>query len=157
MARSANRFSLATLMRMGLVVETCTHLALALLRSPIVAALVMFVFGVHAAVWGSTSLTVRQRAVPSRLLGRVNSVYLLGSVGAIALGTLLGGALAQRWGVTAPLWFAFIGSAIITAVMWRTFLLIAHTADVGAGDEGEEPDATAPPAPHTDGLDHPAW
>jgi MFS family permease len=131
----ARRFSLATLMRMGLVVETCTHLALALLRSPILAAVVMFVFGVHAAVWGSTSLTVRQRAVPSHLLGRVNSVYMLGSVGAIAVGTLIGGALADQWGVTAPLWFAFIGSAIITVVMWRTFLLIAHSVDIGPDGE----------------------
>jgi MFS family permease len=131
----ARRFSLATLMRTGLVVETCTHLALAVLRSPILAAVVMFVFGVHAAVWGSTSLTVRQRAVPSRLLGRVNSVYMLGSVGAIAVGTLIGGALAERWGVTAPLWFAFIGSAIITVVMWRTFLLIAHSADIRPDEE----------------------
>jgi MFS family permease len=125
------RFTLATLMRAGLVVETCTHLALALLRSPFIVAAVMFVFGVHVAVWGSTSLTVRQRAVPSRLLGRVNSVYMLGSIGAIAAGTLLGGALAGLWGVTAPFWFAFAGSAVLTVVMWRAFLLIAHTAEVG--------------------------
>ena len=117
-------------------------------RSAIVAGLVMFVFGVHAAVWGSTSLTVRQRAVPSRLLGRVTRVYRLGSLGAIALGTLVGGALAQRWGVTAPLWFAFVGSAVITIVMWRTFLLIAHAAelpgedDVGDGDSGADPGDT---------------
>ena len=138
----ARWFSLATLIRAGLIVETCTHLALALTRSPIVAGLVMFVFGVHAAVWGSTSLTVRQRAVPSRLLGRVNSVYLLGSIGAIAIGTLLGGALAQRWGVTAPFWFAFVGSAVITVVMWRTFLLIAHAAELPAdGDDADgDPD-----------------
>jgi len=139
----ARWFSLATLMRAGLIVETCTHLALALTRSPIVAALVMFVFGVHASVWGSTSLTVRQRAVPSRLLGRVNSVYLLGSVGAIAVGTLVGGALAQRWGVTAPLWFAFVGSAVITVVMWRTFLLIAHAAELPGDGDGDAGDGEA--------------
>ena len=109
---------------------------MALLRSPYVAGAVMFVFGIHASVWGSTSLTVRQRAVPRRLLGRVNSVYLLGSIGAIALGTLVGGALAERWGVTAPFWFAFAGSAVLTIVMWRTFLLIAHSAETGP----EEPD-----------------
>jgi MFS family permease len=141
----ARWFSLATLMRAGLIIETCTHLALALTRSPIVAGLVMFVFGVHAAVWGSTSLTVRQRAVPSRLLGRVNSVYLLGSIGAIAIGTLLGGALAQRWGVTAPLWFAFIGSAVITVVMWRTFLLIAHAAELPGDADGGDSDPGADP------------
>jgi MFS family permease len=142
----ARWFSLATLMRAGLIVETGTHLALALTRSPIVAGLVMFVFGVHAAVWGSTSLTVRQRAVPSRLLGRVNSVYLLGSIGAIAIGTLLGGALAQQWGVTAPFWFAFAGSAVITIAMWRTFLLIAHAGEL-PGDADADGDVTTMPAP----------
>ena len=74
---------------------------------------------------------MRQRAVPSRLLGRVTSVYLLGGVGGLALGSLLGGAIAQRWGVVAPYWFGFIGSAMLTAVMWRSFLNIAHAAEVG--------------------------
>jgi MFS family permease len=142
----ARRFSLAALMRMGLVVETLTHLCMALLRSPYVAGAVMFVFGIHASVWGSTSLTVRQRAVPRRLLGRVNSVYLLGSIGAIALGTLLGGALAERWGVTAPFWFAFAGSAVLTIVMWRTFLLIAHSAETGP-EETDLPDLPTDVAP----------
>ena len=132
------RFSLATLMRIGLVVETLTHLCLALTREPFVAGVVMAVFGVHAVVWGTTSTTVRQRAVPSRLLGRVTSVYLLGSVGGLALGSLLGGAIAQRWGVVAPYWFGFVGSALLTAVMWRSFLNIAHAAETGP-----EPDLAA--------------
>jgi MFS family permease len=130
------RFSLATLMRIGLVIETLTHLGLALTREPWLAAAIMVVFGVHAVVWGTTSTTVRQRAVPSRLLGRVTSVYLLGSVGGLALGSLLGGAIAQRWGVVAPYWFGFVGSALLTIVMWRSFLNIAHAAEVGAEDEG---------------------
>lgn len=130
------RFSLATLMRIGLVIETLTHLGLALTREPWLAAAIMVLFGVHAVVWGTTSTTVRQRAVPSRLLGRVTSVYLLGGVGGLALGSLLGGAIAQRWGVVAPYWFGFIGSALLTVVMWRSFLNIAHAAEVVAEDEG---------------------
>jgi len=142
--RLERRFHLGTLMRAGLVIETMTHLALALVRSPLLAGVVMFVFGMHAAVWGTTSMTVRQRAVPSGLLGRVNSVYLLGSVGAIALGTLLGGVLAEQWGITAPFWFAFAGSAVVTVLMWRTFLLIAHAAEVAP--EGVPDDRTPAPA-----------
>nr|WP_255566776.1 MFS transporter [Iamia sp. SCSIO 61187] len=130
-ARLERRFDLGTLMRAGLIIETLTHLALALTRSPVLACAVMFVFGVHAAVWGTTSTTVRQRAVPSRLLGRVGSVYMLGSAGAIAIGSLVGGGLADVGGVTAPFWFAFVGSAVVTAVMWRMFPLIAHAAVVG--------------------------
>jgi MFS family permease len=129
------RYSLATLMRIGLVIETLTHLGLALTREPVLAAAIMVVFGVHAVVWGTTSTTVRQRAVPSRLLGRVTSVYLLGGVGGLALGSLLGGVIAQRWGVVAPYWFGFVGSALLTLVMWRSFLHIAHAAEVGPEDE----------------------
>ena len=117
----------------------------------------MAVFGVHAIVWGTTSTTVRQRAVPAHLLGRVTSVYLLGSVGGLALGSLLGGALAQHWGVVAPYWFGFIGSALLTAVMWRSFLNIAHAAEVGPGradaavaDAVEAADADALARPATD-------
>lgn len=128
--RLERRFDLGTLMRVGLLVETTTHLALALLRSAWLVGVVMFAFGIHASVWGTTSTTVRQRAVPSRLLGRVGSVYLLGSAGAIAIGTVIGGVLAEVGGLTAPFWFAFLGSAVVTVAMWRMFPLIAHVAEV---------------------------
>ena len=44
--------SLAAIMRVGLVVETLTHLGLALTTTPWVAMVILFVFGVHAFVWG---------------------------------------------------------------------------------------------------------
>jgi MFS family permease len=134
-------FTMAQLMRIGLVVETLTHLALALTAQAWVAGLVMAIFGVHAMVWGSTSTTVRQRAVPGHLLGRVTSVYLLGAVGGLALGSLLGGMIAQRWGVVAPFWFGFVGSVVLTVTMWRSFAQIAHAAEVGVEEGGTE---TAP-------------
>ncbi len=67
---------------------------------------------------------------------RVTSVYLLGAVGGLALGSLLGGVIAQRWGVVAPFWFGFAGSAVLTVTMWRSFARIAHAAEVGPEDEG---------------------
>ena len=99
---------------------------------PLVAGAVMVVFGVHAVVWGTTSTTVRHRAVPAALLGRVTSVYMIGSVGAIALGTLLGGVIGQRWGVLGPIWFAFVGSALTTAWIWKSLTNVAHAAEVEA-------------------------
>ncbi|WP_281390858.1 MFS transporter [Nocardioides mesophilus] len=131
------RFSLADLMRVGLIVETLTHLALALTSIPVVAGLVMAVFGVHAMVWGTTSTTVRQRTVPEHLLGRVTSVYLIGAVGGLALGSLLGGVVAQHWGVVAPFWVGFVGSALLTVLMWRSFGQIAHAAEAGPEDSAD--------------------
>ncbi|MEQ4499756.1 MFS transporter [Nocardioides kribbensis] len=120
------RVSLGDLMRIGLVVETLTHLGLALTTDPRVALPIFFVFGAHAFIWGTTSITVRQRAVPARLQGRVGSVNLVGVYGGLVIGSALGGALAQGLGVTAPFWFAFVGSAVLVVWLWRQLGHIAH-------------------------------
>jgi MFS family permease len=124
--RLERRFSLATLMRAGLVLETTTHLVLATTTVPLVAGAMMLIFGIHEVVWGTTSTTVRQRSVPSGLLGRVTSVYMLGLLGGLVIGSLIGGGLAQQFGITAPFWFAFAGSAILLVAIWRTLDDITH-------------------------------
>jgi predicted MFS family arabinose efflux permease len=117
---------LGIIMRVGLIIETLTHLALALTRWPWFALIVFVIFGAHASIWGTTSASVRQRAVPAQFQGRVGSVYLTGMVGGIVLGSAIGGLVASAWGITAPFWFAFAGSALILAVIWRSLLQIAH-------------------------------
>jgi len=82
--RLERRFSLADIMRVGLLIETFTHLTLALTTSAAVALITMVVFGAHATVWGTTSTVVRQRAVPDELLGRVTGVYTVGVIGGIS-------------------------------------------------------------------------
>jgi MFS family permease len=124
--RLAARFSLGDLMRAGVVIETTTHLALALTTSQPVALVIMFVFGAHAFVWGTTSRTIRQRAVPTALQGRVGSAYLLGVHGGMVVGGVLGGAVAGAWGVTAPFWVAFLGSAALVVWIWPQLHHIAH-------------------------------
>ncbi len=126
---------LGVIMRGGLIIETLTHLALALTRWAWLALIVFVIFGAHAFVWGTTSTSVRQRAVPAEVQGRVGSVYLTGVVGGILIGSGLGGLVASAWGVTAPFWFAFVGSAIMLALIWRSLLHIAH-ADAGAHTDG---------------------
>ena len=118
--------SLGDIMRVGLVIETLTHLGLALTRSPWVAAAIFFVFGAHAFIWGATSTTVRQRAVPTELQGRVTSVYMIAVFGGLVVGSAVGGVLAARFGLTAPFWFAFAGSACFLAALWRQLTRIAH-------------------------------
>ena len=118
---------LGVIMRGGLIIETLTHLALALTRWAWLALIIFTIFGAHAFIWGTTSSTVRQRAVPAEFQGRVSSVYLTGVVGGIVIGSALGGLVASVWGITAPFWFAFAGSALILALIWRSLLDIAHT------------------------------
>ncbi len=124
------RFSLADIMRVGLLIETFTHLVLALTTSSVVALATMVVFGAHAFVWGTTSTVVRQRAVPDELLGRVTGVYTVAIVLGIVVGTPIGGLLARSFGITAPFWFGFVGSALLVAVLWRQFDNIVHASEV---------------------------
>lgn len=126
------RVSLGDLMRIGLVLETLTHLALALTTSPVVALGIFFVFGAHAFIWGTTSMTVRQRAVPTELQGRVGSVNVLGTYGGLVIGSAIGGPLARHWGLTAPFWFAFAGSALFVVLIWGQLSHIAHADEPAA-------------------------
>jgi MFS family permease len=113
------RMGMARLMRIGLLIEAATHLTLALTTIPAVAAVILVAFGVHEAVWSTTVTTIRQRAVPPSLQGRVSSVYLMALMAALAVGAALGGVIARLGGITAPLWFAFVGSILILAAIWR--------------------------------------
>jgi MFS family permease len=117
--RLETRFGMVTLLRGGLVVEAATYALLALTTSGVIAGVTMAVFGVHAVVWGTVSTTVRQRLTPSALLGRVTSVYLLASVGGAAVGAVLGGLVAQRFGLLTPFWIAALAVGLTTVLAWR--------------------------------------
>jgi predicted MFS family arabinose efflux permease len=124
------RVSLGDIMRAGLIVETLTHLGLALTRTAWVALVIFVVFGAHAFIWGTTSITIRQRAVPLDLQGRVGSVNLVGVYGGLVLGSTVGGLLARTHGLAAPFWFAFIGSAVFVLVIWRQLSHISHADEL---------------------------
>jgi predicted MFS family arabinose efflux permease len=122
------RFQMSSLLRVGLLIETGTHLSLAVTTSPAVAVTTLVVFGAHAFVWGTLSTVVRQRAVPNPLLGRVTGVYRVANVGGLVIGAPLGGVLARSFGITAPFWFGFLGSALLVLLLWRQ---LVHIADAG--------------------------
>lgn len=124
--RIEKRVPLAALMRTVLACEVAFHLAMALTTSPWAAYPLMFFFGGYAFIWGTLSQTVRQRAVPTEFQGRVGSVYMLCVMGGMLGGSLLGGLIAHQWGVTAPWWFAFVGSGLTLALVWRQLAHIAH-------------------------------
>ncbi len=124
--------SFATLMRVCLSLEVLMHLSFALTTSPAVAFVIMFGFGAYAFVWGTISTTVRQRLVPMELQGRIASVNMVGVFGGLVIGQFLGGVIAQAWGLTAPWWFAFAGSAITLLLVWRSISNIAAAPPVSS-------------------------
>lgn len=134
--RLERRVRLATLMRVCLTLEVLMHAALALTTTGWVAIVIMGVFGLYAFVWGTVSSTVRQRAVPTELQGRVSAAYMVCVYGGTAVGQLIGGVLAETWGLTAPFWFAFAGAGITLVLVWRQLANVAHA---GAVDTRPEP------------------
>ncbi|BAN01900.1 MFS transporter [Ilumatobacter coccineus] len=125
--RLERRFSIGQIMRAGLLIETFTHLGLALSTSPWTAMPIFFAFGMHEAIWGTVATSVRQRAVPTRFQGRVGAVYMTGGYGGLVVGAAIGGVIARVWGVTGPFWFGLVGSVLILVWIWRRLELIAHT------------------------------
>ena len=98
---------------------------------------IFFVFGAHASIWGTTSATIRQRAVPLPLQGRVTSVNALGTFAGMVIGAGMGGPIAARWGITAPFWFAFVGSGVFVIAIWSQLRHIAHDDDLEAAAVAE--------------------
>jgi predicted MFS family arabinose efflux permease len=97
---------------------------------PLVAMVTFFVFGIHEAAWGTTSSTARQRLVPMEMQGRIGSIYMIAVQGGLVLGAAVGGVVARAWGLTSPFWFAFAGSVLILAAIWRE---LGHIGSLSAG------------------------
>lgn len=106
----------------------------------VILALTSSIGGAFNVVFGS----IRQRIVPSHLLGRVMASFRVISWGALPLGALVGGIVGQAFGLTA----VFIGAAIVHLCLLPSRLILtdgfmaqvethaAETARAAAGAEG---------------------
>jgi MFS family permease len=80
-----------------------------------------FAFGVHAALWTIVGSSLRQRLTPPEMMGRVASTSLFIAAGGNCVGALLGGAIAAKFGITAPYWAGFAAAVFVSATTWRVF------------------------------------
>jgi len=84
-----------------------------LTSNAIVVAIAMAFFGLGAMWWNVIAVSLRQSIVPDRLMGRVNSVYRLLAWGTMPLGALVGGLLAELFGLRAPYFFSAAGLLLL--------------------------------------------
>ncbi len=117
--RVAGLLGAGTVLRAGLLVEAVTHVILGSTTNGWTAGAILALFGLHAVVWGTVSVSLRQELVPGDLMGRVNSVYLLFDAGSASIGALLGGLIAGGFGLTAPFWLAAASVGAWVALIWR--------------------------------------
>jgi MFS family permease len=76
------------------------------------AVVAMLLVGVSSMAWNVVTVSLRQRIVPARLLGRVTSSYRMIGLGAMPVGALLAGVLARTYGLHAPY---LIGGLVLLA------------------------------------------
>jgi MFS family permease len=91
------------------------------------------VFGFTGVVWNVVTVSLRQTIIPSRLLGRVNSVYRFLGWGAMPIGAAIGGLVAGAYGLRAP-WFV---AATVCLVALVPAVPIVRTAVIEAARRGE--------------------
>lgn len=83
-------------------------------------------------MWSVTVASVRQRTVPDALLGRVGGALRLFGYGALSLGAVLAGVIAELAGVRA----VFICCAVLSALLLLPFLAyVTEEALAAAGDQ----------------------
>jgi MFS family permease len=95
--------------------------------------LVIAVAALAIMVWNVITVSFRQRVVPDRLLGRVNSAYRMVAWGTMPLGALLGGLLGQWFGVEA----VFVVFGVATLAVLIPDRLITEEALAAAEAEAE--------------------
>ena len=91
------------LVLVGLAVASVALITFALSTVLVVSLVALAVLGAAQVAYYATTNTLLQVIVPPRLRGRVMSLYILTSWGAIPLGNLLAGFVAERYGAPAAL------------------------------------------------------
>ncbi len=110
-----------------LAVSAPGFVAMALAPGPVSMAVALAVFEAAGMAWNIVSVSYRQRAIPSGLLGRVNSLYRLLAWGMMPLGLALSGlvlrgaeaVMPRGPALTVPFWVAAAGMAWLTWAVWR--------------------------------------
>jgi len=86
-------------------------------------------------IWNVVTVSLRQRIVPDRLLGRVNASYRLLAWGSQPIGALLGGLIGELLELEAV--FLLAGVATLALVVARRIVTDAAIAEAEAAGERE--------------------
>ncbi|MEU4222109.1 MFS transporter [Actinoplanes sp. NPDC026623] len=68
-------------------------------------------------LWNVVTVAARQRVIPDHLLGAVTAVYRMAAWGALPVGTVIGGVIADGFGLRAPAVIAGVGIALTSVLV----------------------------------------
>jgi len=136
--RLERRIGRSNLMFLAVVVVGLTYLVPLVTPQPLVVAVAMMAQGVVFMMWNIVTVSLRQRITPDALLGRMNATYRLFAWGAMPVGAVLGGVVAELVG----LGWVFVIAAVSSLGMlyFRRYL---HDRDLDAAEviDGAQPAA----------------
>jgi predicted MFS family arabinose efflux permease len=122
----------------ALGVGALAFVALSLTTDLVVVAVALAAYIAHAVVWNIMAASVRQKATPASMMGRVGSVTrLLGLVG-LTVGAVVGGLLASAFGYLVP--FAVAGGLFVVAALICTL----HRSHLAAWEHAQAATAGTP-------------
>jgi len=94
-----------------------------------IATAAMAIVGASNAAWNVVTVSYRQGAVPTELLGRVTASYRVIALSAMPIGAAAGGIIAHAWGLHAPY---LAGGIVLTAATLLAFPALQHPAPLTA-------------------------
>jgi MFS family permease len=114
------------------VTAFAVQMAILLVPNAYIIYAVTLLSGVLGVGWNIITVSLRQRIVPDRLLGRLNSAYRLLAWGTMPIGALLGGLIGELFGVRA----VFAVATATTVAMFGFANVITERAIADAESAG---------------------
>ncbi|MBT8199248.1 MAG: MFS transporter [Acidimicrobiia bacterium] len=121
-------------------------LTMALTSSPIVVGIAFALDGFMVSMWNVVVVSLRQALTPAELRGRVSSDARVLAFGAIPIGAVVGGVLANFIGIRAPFYLA-AGAFALAAVVIARLISNQKIADLRAEAGAGQPEASRPAHP----------
>ena len=112
--RVGARFGTAPAMLIPYATFAAAALAMGLFRNVPVAVAASTATSVAGTIWNVVTVSLRQKIIPKDLFGRVNAAYRFLGTGFIAVGSLIGGFIANSHGYAAPF---LVGGIIMAATL----------------------------------------
>jgi MFS family permease len=132
--RVVRRIGRAPLLVVCVVVSAATMAVPGLTANPVAVGVAFAIWSVLVMMWNVVTVTLRQRIVPDRLLGRINASYRLLAWGTQPLGALVGGIVAELLSLQAVFILSALGTVLL--VVGNRVLTEANLA--AAERRGEE-------------------
>jgi MFS family permease len=126
------RFGTAPAMLIPYATFAVAALAMGIFRNIPIAVGASMATAVAGTIWNVVTVSLRQKIIPQDLFGRVNSAYRFLGTGFIAVGSLIGGFIANSHGYAAPFLVGGMIMAVTLAVGTRPVVTYARALAVSS-------------------------